>query len=340
MTCKTDGVFRLGGISAFLTFPQPPSLGYLFVGCLVIGVLMSVAELSALVPLSGATVRHAEYFVDPALSFAQGWNSLYSYYVSLPAELTAAAVIVSFWDTSTTAAAWIVLFGALHVIANLCFVRVYGEMEFIFASLKIMLIVGLNIMAIVIVSGGGPDHTALGFTYWRSPGPFTQYLGYPGALGQFLGFWTTFSNAVYAYSGIETISVAAAETQSPRRNIPIAAKRIFWRVAIFYVMSIFFVGMLVPSDDEQLLSGTGTATASPFVIAATRAGIQVVPHIINFVVLTSAWSSGNSSLMNASRVLYGMAKEHHAPKVFLRTNRMGIPVSLFFCLFALVALFS
>lgn len=108
--------------------------------------MMSVAELSALVPLTGATVRHAEYFVDPALSFAQGWNSLYSWFVSLPAELTAAAVIVSFWDSTTTAAAWIVLFGALLVIANMLFVRIYGEMEFIFATLKIMLIVGLNIM--------------------------------------------------------------------------------------------------------------------------------------------------------------------------------------------------
>lgn len=101
---------------------------------------------SALVPLSGAIIRHAEYFVDPALSFAQGWNSVYNYLISLPAELTAAAVIVSYWDDWTTAAAWIILFGALLVIANLLFVRVYGEMEFVFASLKIMLIVGLNIM--------------------------------------------------------------------------------------------------------------------------------------------------------------------------------------------------
>lgn len=101
---------------------------------------------STLVPLSGGIIRHAEYFVDPALSFAQGWNSVYNYLVSIPAELTAAAVIVSFWDTTTTAAAWIVLFGGLLVIANLLFVRVYGEMEFVFASLKIMLIIGLNIM--------------------------------------------------------------------------------------------------------------------------------------------------------------------------------------------------
>lgn len=125
------------------------SLGYTFIGLLVIGVMMSIAELSALVPLSGATVRHAEYFVDPALSFAQGWNSLYSWFVSLPAELTAAAVIVSFWDSSTSAAVWITVFGILLVITNLLFVRVYGEMEFIFASLKILLIVGLNLMVCI-----------------------------------------------------------------------------------------------------------------------------------------------------------------------------------------------
>lgn len=149
--------------------------------------------------------------------------------------MTAAAVIVSFWDSTTNAAAWITLFGALVVIANLLFVRVYGEMEFTFASLKIMLIIGLNLMvccrsdaainssdtwpfiqgtgriyhvadqicvvqALVLVCGGGPDHEVIGFRYWRDPGPLVQYLGVPGPLGRFLGFWTTFSNAVYAFS--------------------------------------------------------------------------------------------------------------------------------------------
>ncbi|KAF3766562.1 putative amino acid permease [Cryphonectria parasitica EP155] len=328
----SGGAIEVGG-------PLGALLGYFLVGILVVGVVMSIAEMSTLVPLSGAIIRHAEYFFDPALSFAQGWNSVYNYLVSIPAELTAAAVIVSYWDATTTAAAWIILFGGLLVIANLLFVRVYGEMEFVFATLKIMLIVGLNIMAIVIVSGGGPDHQAIGFKYWRNPGPFTQYLGIGGSLGQFLGFWKTFGNAVYSYSGVENISMAASETQNPRRNIPIAAKRIFWRVAIFYVLSIFFVGMLVPSDDDQLLNAeAGTAAASPFVIAATRAGIKVVPSIINFVVLTSAWSAGNSYILANSRILYGMAQENHAPKIFLRTNRMGIPyvgvsfTSIFICL--------
>lgn len=165
-----------------------------------------------------------------------------------------------------------------------------------------------------------------------------QYLGFPGSLGRFMGFYTTFSNAVYAYSGVEGISIAAAETQNPRRNIPIAAKRIFWRVMIFYILTIFMIGMIVPSDDPSLLSGSGTAASSPFVIAAKNAGIKVVPSIINAVVLTSAWSAGNSGLFGASRTLYGIAREGRAPKIFLRTNRWGVPyvavcfMSLFICL--------
>lgn len=137
---------------------------------------------------------------------------------------------------------------------------------------------------------------------------------------------------------METISVAAAETSAPRRNIPIAAKRIFWRVLIFYVISIFFVGMLVPSNDSHLLSSTGTAAQSPFVIAATNAGVKVVPSIINAVVLTSAWSAGNSGLLLSSRTLYGLAREGRAPWFFTRVNRWGVPwicvvfMSLWICL--------
>lgn len=92
--------------------------------------------------------------------------------------------------------------------------------------------------ALVITCGGGPDHKTIGFEYWRNPGPFVQYLGIGGALGRFLGVWTSLNNALYAYSGIETITVAAAETKSPRQAIPQAAKRIFIRILVFYGMLI------------------------------------------------------------------------------------------------------
>ena len=131
-------------------------------------------------------------------------------------------------------------------------VRIYGEVEFTFASLKILLVVGMNLMVnfrkvlhyimhllidyqgLVIATGGGPDHHSTGFRYWHDPGPFVQYLGVSGSSGRFMGFWTVFSNAAYAYASIETISMAASETYAPQRNIPKAAKRIFVRVAMFY----------------------------------------------------------------------------------------------------------
>ncbi|EJU03166.1 hypothetical protein DACRYDRAFT_106337 [Dacryopinax primogenitus] len=333
------GLFLGSGGAITSGGPAGAFMGYLFVGILVSGVVISIAELSAFVPLSGGIIRHSNYFFDPALSFAIGWNTVYSTLISLPAEITAAAVIIDFWTTNVSNAVWITILGALLFITNLLFVRVYGELEFTFATLKIMLILGLIIMGLVVDLGGGPDHTRIGLYYWQNPGPFVQYLNIPGSLGQFLGFWATFSNAAYAYSGIEGISVAAAETRNPRQAIPKAAKRIFFRVLLFYVISILIVSMIVPSNDPDLLNAQGPgAAASPFVIAANRAGIKVLPSIINAVVLTSAWSSGNSGMLTGSRALYGLALEGHAPRIFKMVNRFSVPwvavvsIGVFLCL--------
>ncbi|OAA55006.1 Amino acid/polyamine transporter I [Niveomyces insectorum RCEF 264] len=318
------GIFLSSGQAIARGGPLGALLGYSIVGAGAVAVVFAAAEMGALVPLNGGVIRYAEHFVDPALSFANGWNEVYAHIVSIPSELSAAAVLVEFWTTISNGV-WITIFGLLTLVTALLFVRVYGEMEFGFSLLKIALVVGLNIMALVIVCGGGPDHKAIGFQYWRNPGPFVQYLGIGGAPGRFLGFWTVLDNALYAYSGIENISLTAGETRAPRTSIPMAARRVFWRILIFYVVSIFFVGLLVPSSDPKLLKSTGNAAQSPFVLAATRAGIRAVPSIINAVVLTSAWSAGNSSLLWGSRILYGMALEGRAPRVLTRVNRFGVP---------------
>ena len=238
--------------------------------------------------------------------------------------VVAAAVLVEFWVTINNAI-WITIFSALVIITAMLFVRIYGELEFFFSMLKIALIIGINIMALVITCGGAPNHQSIGFQYWRNPGAFVQYLGIGGSLGRFLGFWTTLNNALYAYSGIENITMAAAETKNPRRAIPMAAKRIFIRILLFYVLTIFMVGLVVPANNPNLLHSSGTASESPFVIAARLAGIKVVPSIINAIVLTSAWSSGNSSMLGGTRVLFGLAMHGHAPKIFTRVNRFGVP---------------
>ncbi|KAJ5573998.1 uncharacterized protein N7459_008425 [Penicillium hispanicum] len=319
------GLFLSSGKAIATAGPLGAFLAYAIIGMTVASVVSGVGEMGALVPLNGGVIRYAEIFCDPALAFANGWNQVYSYIVSIPSELVAAAVIVEFWVTVNNAIC-ITVFGLLMIVTALLFVRIYGELEFGFSMLKIMLVIGINIMALVITCGGGPHHQAIGFAYWKSPyGPMVQYLGIDGSLGRFLGFWKTFNSALYAYSGIENITVAAAETRSPRHAIPMAAKRIFIRILLFYVVTIFMVGLVVPSTDPNLLSSTGTASQSPFVIAARNAGIKAVPSIINAVVLTSAWSSGNSNMIGGSRILYGMAVQGHAPAVFKRLNRFSIP---------------
>ena len=121
------------------------SMGYLFMGFLISGVTLSIGEPSALVPLSGGVIRPASYFVDPAFSFAQGWNVTYQYLISIPAEISAASVIVQFWITVNNAI-WVTVFSAILFASNIFLVRIYGEIEFTLAILKVCLIVGMNIM--------------------------------------------------------------------------------------------------------------------------------------------------------------------------------------------------
>ncbi|KAJ5227912.1 aromatic amino acid and leucine permease [Penicillium chrysogenum] len=319
------GIFLSSGRAIVEAGPLGAFLAYTIIGATVASVVYGVGEMGALVPLNGGVIRYAEIFCDPALAFANGWNQIYSYCVSIPSEIVAAAVIIEFWITVNNAI-WITVLGLLMLSTAFVFVRVYGELEFGFSILKIMLIIGVNLMALVITCGGAPNKSSIGFAYWKAPyGPFVQYLGVGGSLGRFLGFWKTFDNALFAYSGIENFTLAAAETRNPRHSIPMAARRIFVRILLFYVITIFMIGLIVSSADKRLLGSSGTASQSPFVIAARHAGIKVVPSIINAVVLTSAWSSGNSNILGGSRILYGMATQGHAPAVFTRINRFGIP---------------
>lgn len=126
-------------------------------------------------------------------------------------------------------------------------------------------------------------------------------------------------------SFIPFVQFSAAETQNPRQNIPKACKRIFFRISVFYILSLFVVSLIVSSDDKGLLNSSGTASASPFVIAAKRAGITSLSSLINGVVLTSAWSSANHGILSGSRSLFGLALDGNAWKFFLKTHRLGVP---------------
>lgn len=143
-----------------------------------------------------------------------------------------------------------------------------------------------------------------------------------------------------SFIGTEIVAIAAGETSNPRRNIPKAIKKVYIRIILFYVLGTFIIGLLVPFNDEKLLAGGHDASTSPFVIAINNANIQVLPHIINACLLSSAWSAASSDLYTSSRALYGLAVAGNAPKFFARVSKKnGLPyISLIFCsLFSFLA---
>ena len=221
-------------------------------------------------------------------------------------------------------AAWISIIIAAVVALNTFVVSIYGEAEFIFASIKIITIVGLIIFAFIVDLGGGPKHDRLGFRYWNNPGAMKPYIA-DGTTGRFLGFFSTLVNAAFAYSGVELVAVAGGESENPRRNIPKAVRRVFWRILFFYVLGSLAIGVLIPYNEQRLLDAIHNkapgGAASPWVVAIYSAGVPVLPSIVNAVILTSATSSANAFLYTGSRYLYALAQNGQAPRFLLTCSK-------------------
>jgi amino acid transporter len=183
----------------------------------------------------------------------------------------------------------------------------------------------LVIVSIVITSGGGPNHEAIGFRYWHNPGAWTNYNGITGSTGHFLGFLSAFVNASFSFIGVETVVITAAESVDPHRAIPKAARRVTYRIAFFYILGAFLIGMIVDPRNADLVSGSGNANSSPWVIAIRQAGINALPSIVNACILISAWSAGNSYCWVGSRMIVAMTTDHQLPQVFGKVTKKGVP---------------
>jgi amino acid transporter len=321
------GLFVSSGQTLSLAGPLSAVLAYLITGFNLYAVINSMGEMATWLPLPGAVPVYAARYVDPALGFTLGWNYWYQFAIGVPIEISAAALIIDYWPNSVPTAVWITILLVAVITINLLPVKIYGEVEFTLGAIKLTTICGLILLMLITTLGGTPSHDRIGFRYWKNPGPMLGYLE-PGALGRFLAFFKVFISATFAYGGSEMVVVAAGETENPRRNIPKAVRRVFWRIAIFYVLSIFLVGLCVSAKDQHLLNaindGSPGVAASPFVIAMQNGGIRVLPSIINAIVLSSAFSAGNSFFYASTRVLYATALDGKAPR-FLKFEKFGVP---------------
>ncbi|KAG9028958.1 hypothetical protein FRB95_005873 [Tulasnella sp. JGI-2019a] len=306
-------------------------LGFMTMGLICWSVMVSLGEMVSYLPIPGGHIRLAERFGNKALAFAMGWNYWYNWVIVLPAELSAAAILIDYWGKRIDAL-WISLCLIVVIAINLLGAGVYGEAEFVFGSIKILTIVGLVILGIIIDLGGAPTHDRLGFRYWKHPGPFVQYQGLEGAKGRFLGYWSVLTTAAFSFIGTEIVAIAAGEAKNPRRNVPRAIKRVYVRIVFFYLTSVIIISLLVASNNPSLNLKEKNASASPFVIGIKEAGIKGLPGFVNACLLTSAWSAASSDLYTSSRALYGLALTGNAPKIFTKTSKKGLPyVSVLFC---------
>lgn len=327
------GLFVGSGAALEACGPAGLLIGYLILSIMVWFVMNQIAEMVTFIPIPGQTTIYAlaqRYTGNPSLAFTAGMNLYYAQALIAPAEITAAAFVIEYW-TPINPGAWIAIFWVCMVAINLCAVKYFGEIEFWIGLIKIFTIIGLIIVGVVIFFGGAPDsHGVLGFHYWKHPGAFTEHLT-GGNTGKFLACWSSVIKSAFAFIlSPELITACAAEAEHPRVNLPKATSRFIYRMIFFYVCGALAIGIMVPYNDSRLMNaisnGSSGAAASPFVIGIQNAGIKVLNHIVNACILTSAYSCGNSQFYSATRTLHSMALRGELPKIFARTNRMGVPI--------------
>ncbi|TRX91035.1 hypothetical protein FHL15_008017 [Xylaria flabelliformis] len=301
--------------------------GFLLIDFIIIGVMMfnvvyALGELAVMYPVSGGFYTYASRFIDPAWGFAIGWNYVAQWAVVVPLELTVCAISISYWNAEISSAVWISVFWGFIIFVNVFGTLGYAEEEFWSSLIKLSATVIFIIISFVLVLGGGPDN-----------GQYNEYWGArlfyePGAFANgFKGFCSVFVTAAFAFSGTELVGLAAAEASNPSKSLPSAIKQVFWRITLFYILGLLFVGLLIPYNDPHLLNASSDdVAASPFVLVGQYAGLKGFNHFMNVVILVSVISISVSGVYGGSRTLTALAQEGYAPKLFTYVDRSGRPL--------------
>ncbi|KAG0017847.1 hypothetical protein BGZ80_007857 [Entomortierella chlamydospora] len=257
---------------------------------------------------------------DEALSFQMNWMYFINWAFAIPAELSASAVIISFWlPENSTFPPWVVplIIIIIMVGINLVGVKAYGELEYWFSILKVVTILMFIICGILVDAGvlGGIKY---GMSAWHMVGaPFK---------GGFAGFVRSLVMVGYSYGGTEMVAVTAAESRNPHKHVPRAVNTVLIRIAIFYIFSIFLLGSIIPNDDPSLVNENGSVTKAPFTIVFTKAGINVAANFMNAVVFSSVFSAINSDFYIATRVLLSLSRNGWAHESIGYINSRGVPL--------------
>ncbi|MEH6948477.1 amino acid permease [Bacillus sp. JJ634] len=304
------GLF-LGSADAIKLAGPSILLAYALGGLVIYIIMRALGEMAIKNPVAGSFSRYARDYIGPLAGFITGWNYWFLWIVTCMAEITAAGIYMQFWFPGTPQWAWAL--GALIIMASVNFlaVKAYGELEFWFALIKIVTIIFMIILGLgIILFGIGNGGVAIGFGNLFEHGGF-----FPNG---FSGLLMSFQMVMFAYLGVEMLGITAGEVKDPKKALSRAIDTVFWRILIFYVLSLTVIMSIYPWDEIS-------PKQSPFVMTFEQIGIKEAAGIINFVVLTAALSSCNSGIFSTARMLFNLAQQNEAPKSFGRTTKRGIP---------------
>ncbi|OCH97605.1 gamma-aminobutyrate permease [Legionella jamestowniensis] len=309
------GIFLASGNALSLAGPGGTLLAYLIMGCVVYYLMTSLGEMAAFMPTTGSFCVYAAKFVDPSLGYALGWNYWYSWAVTIASEISATSLVMRFWFPDSPPLLWCGLFLTLIVGFNAISTRVFGETEYWFSFLKVTVII------LFITSGfamilGVTSYKPVGFKYWTiGDAPFH---------GGLLGFIGAFMVAGFSFQGTELLGIAAGESQNPRQNVSKAVKLVFWRILLFFMLSLFVISLLIPYTSAQL--NDANIAMSPFTLVFKQYDTALAAMFMNGIVLLAILSTANSGLYVASRLFWHMAKEGQVPRLFTKVNKRGVPM--------------
>ncbi|MBT2393453.1 amino acid permease [Streptomyces sp. ISL-1] len=295
-------------------------IAYAISGLLVMLVMRMLGEMSAANPASGSFSVHAERAIGPWAGFTVGWAFWFLLCVAVGLEGIGAAKIMTGWLPGTPEWAWVALFMLVFCGTNLAAVKNFGEFEFWFAALKvgaIALFLGIGVLAIL---GILPGTDAPGTANLTGDGGFMPN----GSEGLVVGLLAS----VFAYGGLETVTIAAAESEHPVQGVAKAVRTAMWRIALFYIGSMAVIVTLVPWGDPKVVE------KGPYVATLDHLGIPAAGQIMNVVVLVALLSAMNANVYGASRMACSLVARGQGPKalgkVFGGVPRVAVLVSSVF----------
>ncbi|AQM41959.1 MULTISPECIES: amino acid permease [Staphylococcus] len=326
------GLFVATGSVISQAGPGGAILAYLIIGVMLYFLMSSIGELATFYPVSGSFSSYSTRFVDSSLGFTMGWLYWAIWLLVTSVDIIISSSVIYYWDFFQffSPVTWSIIFLAILFLLNIFSVKAFGETEFWLSLIKVATIIIFIVIGVLTIIGilGGKTY-GLG-NYVTGEAPFV------GGISGFLGVLLV---AGFSVGGTEVVAVTAGESSNPSQSMPKAIKQVFWRILLFYVLSIAVISAIIPYTDPLLLNKSESVSQSPFTIVFDRVGIAFAASVINAVILTSLLSAANSGIYTTSRMLFSMAEDKQAPRFLSKLNKTTkLPLVSLFVTFMIVLL--